>query len=398
MDRIAAAFVPAVIVLGSLTAMLWALYGPEPKVLLALTSLVSMFAVACPCALGLATPLAIVAGIGHAAELGVFIRNAEVLEDVGRLDVLIFDKTGTLTEGKPRVIKTLLFHGTEEELLRWAVAAETRSEHPFAAAVLAYGKAKRAQPEPVDFFEAFPGRGVLIRSGAKTVRVGSVGWLKSEGCRVPPEATAGLEGHSSLLAVAVGEETVGAFVLADVLRPSAREAVRQLTAMGIEVVLASGDRNEAAYNIAAEAGIGRVFAEVLPEEKSGIVGRLQAEGKRVAMVGEGFNDAPALSRADIGIALATGTDIAIEAADVTVMHHDLTAIASAIKLSQKIRRVIRQNLFWAFAYNALLLPIAAGVLYPRYGILLRPQWAGAAMALSSISVALNSLRLRRGGS
>jgi Cu+-exporting ATPase len=178
---------------------------------------------------------------------------------------------------------------------------------------------------------------------------------------------------------------------------TARAAVRQLTDMGLEVVLASGDRNEASYRIAEEAGIGRVFAEVLPEDKSGIVARLQSEGKKVAMVGEGFNDAPALARADIGIALASGTDIAIEAADVTVMHHDLTALASAIGLSRRIRRVIRQNLFWAFAYNALLIPIAAGVLYPRFGVLLRPQWAGAAMALSSISVALNSLRLRRRG-
>jgi P-type Cu+ transporter len=393
-DRVAAVFVPAVVVIGSLSAVLWALYGPEPKVLFALTAVVSVFAVACPCALGLATPLAVIAGIGRAAELGIFIRNADVLEEVGKLDVLIFDKTGTLTEGKPRVVRALVFEGTEEEMLRYAVAAEQRSEHPFASAVLAYGSAAGVQPAPVDFFEAFAGRGVLIRSGEKTIRAGSVAWLKAEGCRVPQEASQDLHGSASLLAVAVDGAVVGALVLSDVLRPTARDAVRQLTAMGVEVVLASGDRNEAAYRIAEEAGISRVFAEVLPEEKSGIVARLQADGKKVAMVGEGFNDAPALSRADIGIALATGTDIAIEAADVTVMHHDLRALAGAIRLSQLIRRVIRQNLFWAFAYNVILVPVAAGALYPRFGILLRPQWAGAAMALSSISVALNSLRLR----
>jgi Cu+-exporting ATPase len=394
-DKVAAYFVPFIVLLGVGTALLWALYGPEPKALLAMTCLVSIFAVACPCALGLATPLAIVAGTGHAAELGVFIRNADVLEEVGRLDVLIFDKTGTLTEGRPRVIKTVVFDGDERRMLGLAAAAEQRSEHPFAAAVLAYAKSKKVEPQPVEFFEAFPGRGVLIRSGGKTVRAGSLAWLKSEGCRAPAEASAAIPGGSSLLAVAVETEVIGALILADVLRPTARDAVRRLTEMGLEVVLASGDRNEAAYRIAEEAGIGRVFAEVLPEDKSGIVGRLQSEGKKVAMVGEGFNDAPALARADIGIALASGTDIAVEAADVTVMHHDLTAIASAIRLSRDIRRVIRQNLFWAFAYNALLLPIAAGVLYPRWGILLRPQWAGAAMALSSVSVALNSLRLRR---
>ncbi len=394
-DRIASWFVPAVVIGGSLSAVLWATYGPEPKVLLALTTLVSVFAVACPCALGLATPLAIVAGIGRAAELGIFIRNADVLEEVGKLDVLIFDKTGTLTEGKPKVVKTVLFKGDEAQLLSYAVAAEQRSEHPFAAAVLAYGKARGAAAAAVDSFEAFPGRGVLIHSGDKVVRAGSLAWLRSEGCRVPAEAGVELQGTASLLSVAVDEALLGAFVLSDVLRPTARDAVRRLSAMGLEVVLASGDRNEAAYRMAEEAGIGRVFAEVLPEEKSRIVARLQAEGKRVAMVGEGFNDAPALSRADIGIALATGTDIAIEAADVTVMHHDLTALADTIRLSQRIRRVIRQNLFWAFGYNALLIPVAAGALYPRFGILLRPQWAGAAMALSSISVALNSLRLRR---
>lgn len=394
-DSVASYFVPFVVVGATLVAVLWALYGPEPKVLLSLTCLVSVLAAACPCALGLATPLAVIAGMGRAAELGVFIRNADVLEDTSSLNVILFDKTGTLTRGKPQVTETIMVSGSRERMLRLALAAEQRSEHPFAAAVLSYVKGEKLEPVAVDFFEAFPGRGVLIKSGASTVRAGSIAWLKEVGVKVPPPGSGVLPGAGSMLGVALDEEFLGAFVLTDPIRPSAREAVSRLIAMGLEVVLVSGDRNEIAYRIAEQAGIGRVFAEVLPEDKMKIVSRLQSEGKKVAMVGEGFNDAPALSQANVGIALASGTDIAIEAADITIMNPDLTAVAFAITLSRRIRQVIRENLLWAFAYNAVLLPVAAGVLYPHFGILLKPAYAGAAMALSSISVALNSLRLRR---
>ncbi|MBI4377350.1 MAG: copper-translocating P-type ATPase [Elusimicrobia bacterium] len=393
-DRVAAAFVPAVILIGTATALLWALYGPEPKVMLALSALVSVFAVACPCALGLATPLAIIAGMGRAAEMGVFIRNAEMLEDIGDVDVVVFDKTGTLTFGKPQVVEALPAKGSLAQLLSYAMAAEERSEHPFAAAVLAFARAAGAKPAPVEFFEAFPGRGVLIRSGGRLVRTGSLAWLKGEGVDIPPE-TDHPRRPGSFLGVAVDSDFLGAFVLEDTIRPTAKEAVRRLTRMGLEVILVSGDRHEIAYRLAEQAGIDRVFAGVLPEEKARIVERLQSEGKTVAMVGEGFNDAPALSHADVGIALATGTDIAIEAADMTVMNPDLTMLATGIQLSQRIRRVIWQNLFWAFAYNVVLIPVAAGALYPHFGIWLKPMYAGAAMALSSISVALNSFRLRR---
>ncbi len=396
-DQVAALFVPAVILVAVSAAILWSLYGPEPKVLFALTVLVSVLASACPCALGLATPLAVIAGTGRAAERGIFIRNADVLEEAGRIDVILFDKTGTLTEGRPKVVEAVVVDGTLERMLAYALAAEQRSEHPFAAAVLAYGRELKTAAAPVDAFEAFPGRGVLIQSEGKTVRAGSLAWLKQEGVATPPPEAHVFHGAVSMLGVAVDDRFLGAFVLADSLRSSARAAVKALTDMGLEVVLVSGDRNEIAYKVGEEAGIGRVFAEILPEEKAAIVARLQSEGKRVAMVGEGFNDAPALSRADIGIALASGTDIAIEAADITIMSPDLTAIATAVALSRRIRRVIRENLFWAFAYNALLIPIAAGALYAPFGVLLRPEYAGAAMALSSISVALNSLRLRRGG-
>ncbi|HAM37031.1 MAG TPA: heavy metal translocating P-type ATPase [Elusimicrobia bacterium] len=395
-DRVASVFVPVAILLAVTSAVLWAVYGPEPKVVFALTCLVSVFAVACPCALGLATPLAIVAGMGRAAEMGVFIRNADVLEDVGRLDVVLFDKTGTLTEGHPRVVDTIQVYGTRDEMLSYALAAEQRSEHPFAAAVVAYAKALGVAAAKVDAFEAFPGRGVLIASSGRSVRAGSLAWLRENGAPVPPEYAARfLEAAGSVLGVAVDGNFLGAFVLSDTLRPSAKATVQALKDMGLEVYLVSGDRNAVAYRIAESVGIGTVFAEVLPEDKVKTVERLQSEGKRVAMVGEGFNDAPALSAADIGISLASGTDIATEAADMTLINPDLATLASAIRLSQKIRRVIWENLFWAFAYNLLLIPIAAGALYPYFGVLLKPAFAGGAMALSSISVALNSLRLRR---
>ena len=394
-DKIAAWFVPAAFGFAVLTAAAWLRWGPEPRVLLAMTCFVSVLASACPCALGLATPLAVVAGMGRAAGMGVFIRNAEILEEIGKLDVVLFDKTGTLTLGRPQVAGVILVRGTEDEMLSWAFACEERSEHPFAAAILSLARERRVKAAPVDSFEALPGRGVSIRSGARLVRAGSLPWLREEGVAIPQDDATRFSEAGSLLGVAVDGELLGAYRMEDAIRPSAARAVKALKARGLEVCLVSGDRNAAAYRVAEQVGIGKVFSEVRPEEKADIVRRFQAEGKKVAMVGEGFNDAPALSHADVGIALAAGTDVAIEAADLTLMNPDLTSLAKAMELSQRIRTVIRQNLAWAFAYNLLLLPIAAGALYPKWGILLRPEYAGAAMALSSISVALNSLRLRR---
>ena len=394
-DKIAAWFVPVVIGLSILTAAIWLRWGPEPSFLLAMTCAVAVLVSACPCALGLATPLAVVAGIGRAAEMGVFLRNAEILEEVGKLDVVIFDKTGTLTEGRPRVSGAITVKGTEDEMLAWALACEERSEHPFAAAIVALARERKVRSPKVDAFEALPGRGVLVRAGDRTVRAGSLPWLKEEGVLVPADQAIRFSEFGSLLGVAVDADLLGAFQMEDALRPSAPAAVAALRDMGLEVYLVSGDRNAAAYRAAELCGIGTVFAEIRPEEKAGIVRRFQIEGKKVAMVGEGFNDAPALSHADVGVALATGTDVAIESADMTLLNPDLMTLARAIKLSRRIRRVIRENLAWAFVYNLLLIPIAAGGLYPRFGVLLRPEYAGAAMALSSISVALNSLRLRR---
>jgi Cu+-exporting ATPase len=394
-DTIAAWFVPVVILLAVVVAASWMRWGPEPRFLLAMTCAVSVLASACPCALGLATPLAVVAGIGRAAEMGVFLRNAEILEEVGKLDVVLFDKTGTLTEGRPRAAGAITLHGTENEMLSWALACEERSEHPFAAAIVQLAKERKVKAPKVDAFEALPGRGVLARSGARTIRAGSLPWLKEEGVAIPPAQALRFTEFGSLLGVALDCELLGAFQMEDALRPSAPAAVSALKDMGLEVYLVSGDRNAAAYRAAELCGIGTVFAEIRPEEKAGIVRRFQSEGKKVAMVGEGFNDAPALSHADVGVALATGTDVAIESADMTLLNPDLMTLARAIALSRRIRAVIRENLAWAFIYNLFLIPIAAGALYPRWGILLRPEYAGAAMALSSISVALNSLRLRR---
>lgn len=394
-DKIARWFVPGVIGLALLVAAVWMRWGPEPRFLLAMTCFVSVLASACPCALGLATPLAVVAGMGRAAEMGVFIRNAEILEEVGKLDVVLFDKTGTLTLGRPQVAGVIAVRGTEDEMLAWAQACEERSEHPFAAPILALARERRVKSPPVDSFEALPGRGVMVRSGARVVRAGSLPWLKEAGVAIPSDDATRFSEAGSLLGVAVDSGFLGAYRMEDTLRPSAAAAVQALKDRGLEVCLVSGDRNAAAYRVAEQVGIGKVFAEVRPEEKADIVRRFQEEGKKVAMVGEGFNDAPALSHADIGVALANGTDVAIESADLTLMNPDLTYLAKAMELSQRIRAVIRQNLAWAFVYNLALIPIAAGALYPKWGILLRPEYAGAAMALSSISVALNSLRLRR---
>ncbi len=394
-DKISTWFVPAVFVLAALTAAFWMRWGPEPRFLLAMTCAVSVLASACPCALGLATPLAVVAGIGRAAEMGVFLRNAEILEEAGKLDVVLFDKTGTLTEGRPRAAGAITLVGTEAEMLAWALACEERSEHPFAAAIVALAKERKVRAPKVDSFEAFPGRGVLVRAGARAVRAGSLPWLKEEGVKIPPDQAMRFSEFGSLLGVALDGVLLGAFQMEDALRPSAPAAVAALKDMGLEVYLVSGDRNAAAYRAAELCGIGTVFAEIRPEEKAGIVQRFQSEGKKVAMVGEGFNDAPALSHADVGVALATGTDVAIESADMTLLNPDLMTLVRAIKLSRRIRAVIRENLAWAFVYNLFLIPVAAGALYPWRGILLRPEYAGAAMALSSISVALNSLRLRR---
>lgn len=396
-DRICAAFVPAVVAVAAASAVVWALWGPEPRAAHALTVFVSVLAVACPCALGLAAPLAVVAGVGRAAELGIYIRNAEVLERAARVDTVLFDKTGTLTEGLPSVSEARPGPGfTREELLLHAFTAELRSEHPFAAAVRDYAALAGVAAAEVDGFEAFPGKGVETVSRGTVLRSGRPSWLEGLGTLIRPEEKAFIAtAPGSILAVAVDGRYAGALVLTDELRREAPEAVARLRSIGMDLALVSGDRAPLVSSVASKLGIDTVYAEVLPEEKLKIVQGLQAKGRRVAMVGEGFNDAPALSQADLGIALAHGTDIAVGSADIALMSPNLLQVHRAIVTSRRIGRVLWQNFGWAFVYNLCLVPVAAGALYPYWGILVDPAYAGAAMALSSLSVVLNSWRLRR---
>ncbi len=393
-DRVAAVFVPSVFALGALAAVLWAVYGPEPRTINALMAIASIFAVSCPCALGLATPLAVSAGIGRAAQMGILVRDADIFEKASRVDTILFDKTGTLTQGRPRVTQAAAVSGTPQELFRLALAAEKKSEHPFARAIVEHALAHGAVDAPLEFFESIAGRGVRTRSAGLTIRAGSVEWLASEGIHVPGDALPAVSDGRSLVGVAAESRLVGFYVLDDALRPGAAAAVSDLKGLGLAVGLVSGDRPEVCRRFAAQAGIPLVFGGAMPEEKAGIVSRFQDDGKAVAVVGEGFNDAPALSKADLGIALAAGTDVAVQAADITLGKADLGSITAALRLLRATRRVILENLFWAFAYNVLLIPVAAGVLYPIWGLTLKPQYGAVAMALSSVSVVLNSLRLR----
>jgi Cu+-exporting ATPase len=392
-DRLAAWLTPAALVLAAAAAFLWLREPARPHPALALACAAAAAAAVCPAAAALAGPLAVSAAMRRAAARGVLIRNAEILDEVARLDAVIFDKTGTLTRGTPRVVGTIVLSGTEEELFTWAAACERRSEHPFAAAAAA--RAGDAALPPADSYEHLPGRGVTLRSGGRVARAGSLAWLKEEGVAIPQDDATRFSEAGSLLGVALDGELLGALRLEDELRSSAAAAVAALKAEGLEVCLVSGDRNEAAYRVADVLGVRTVFAELRPGEKADIVRRFQAEGRRVAVVAEGFHDAPALSRADVGIALSRGTDVAVEAADLALTTPDLTRLAETVALSRRLRRTIRRNLGLAVACQAAVLPLAAGALYPGRGLLLTPAVAGAASALGVAAVVLNSLSLRR---
>jgi P-type Cu+ transporter len=398
-DRVASVFVPIVLGIAAVTFLVWWLLGPSPSLLYALTNTVAVLVIACPCAMGLATPTAIMVGTGRGAELGVLIKSATALEMLHRVDTVVFDKTGTLTIGRPTVTDVAaLAPATEDDVLALAAAAEQGSEHPIGAAIVAAAKERGLALPPVTEFAAVPGLGIDALAPDGRVLVGSRAFLESRGVDISALlARAGslaAEGKT-LVYVVLAFRPLGVIAVADVLKPEAAPTVAALKRRGLAVIMLTGDARPTAEAIARRAGIERVVAEVLPEGKAREIAALGAAGRRVAMVGDGINDAPALAQADVGIAMGSGTDVALEAADVALMRGDLGGVLTVHALSRATIRIVKQNLFWAFGYNVVLIPVAAGLLYPLWGIRLSPILAGAAMAFSSVSVVTNSLRLKR---
>jgi len=398
-DRVAAIFVPIVLGIAGLTFLAWWLFGPEPAGLFALTNAVAVLVIACPCAMGLATPTAIMVATGRGAERGILVRSAAALELLERVDAVVFDKTGTLTMGRPVVTDVIALPLTsEEDVVALAAAAEQGSEHPLGEAIVASAKERGLALPPITAFTTVPGQGIDARAPDGRVLLGNRTLMDARGvdvsALVPRAQALAAEGKTAVY-LALGGRALGLLAVADVLKPEAPDAVAALKRRGLEVIVLTGDARPTAEAVARRAGVEKVLAEVLPEDKVREITGLKGQGQRVAMVGDGINDAPALAQADVGIAMGSGTDVAIEAADVTLVRGDLRGVVGAIDLSRRTISVIKQNLVWAFGYNVVLIPVAAGVLYPLWGVLLSPILAGAAMAFSSVSVVTNSLRLKR---
>jgi Cu+-exporting ATPase len=398
-DQVSSYFVPAVIAIAAATFVVWAIWGPEPRLAHALVNAVAVLIIACPCALGLATPMSIMVGTGRGATHGVLVRNAEALETLERVDTLVLDKTGTLTEGRPRLVSTVTVGDLPaDEVLRLAASLELGSEHPLAAAIVAGAKERRLDVLEIRDFRSITGKGVSGVVAGKTVAVGNAALFEELGIDAAELARRAedlrADGQTAML-VAVGGEPAGLLGVADPIKDSTPEAISLLREEGLHLVMLTGDSRTTAEVVARKLGIDRTIAEVLPADKNEVVKRLRAEGHVVAMAGDGVNDAPALAAADVGIAMGTGTDVAMESAGVTLVKGDLRGIVRARRLSRATMRNIRQNLFFAFVYNALGVPVATGILYPLFGLLLSPMIASAAMSLSSVSVIANALRLRR---
>jgi Cu+-exporting ATPase len=400
-DKAAAYFVPAVVAAAVITFLVWAFLGPQPRFAHALAAAVAVLIIACPCALGLATPMSIMVAVGRGAHAGVLVRNAEALETLAKVDTLVVDKTGTLTEGKPQVVNVTVFPGTglsEENLVRLAASVESASEHPLARAIVRAAEERRVRLSPVSDFLATPGGGAEGRVENEAVWIGAIKFLEARGVNVSAannDASMHQGEASTEVFVAINQKLVGALALADRIKPAASAAISELRAAGIHVVVATGDRRAAAEKVVQALGIDQVEAEVQPQQKADLIARLRREGHVVAMAGDGINDAPALAAADVGIAMGTGTDVAIENAGITLLKGDLRGILRARHLSGATITNIKQNLTFAFLYNTLGIPIAAGILYPFFGWLLSPMLASAAMSLSSVSVIANALRLRK---
>ena len=401
-DKVSAYFVPAVIVAAILAFAAWASFGPEPRLAHGLVAAVAVLIIACPCALGLATPVSIMVAVGRGAHAGVLVRNAEALETLAKVDTLVLDKTGTLTEGKPQVGNIELFEESgvyREQLLRLVASVERASEHPLAKAIVRAAKDEKLSTQPVEEFWATPGGGAEGKVAGKHLIVGTAQLLKERGVQLPAGKSMAVltVGTASITVVyaAIDGKAAGALLLTDKVKSSAPEAIQKLKAEGMRVVMLTGDRAETAKSVATQLQIEEIKAEVRPEGKGEIIKNLKKEGRIVAMAGDGINDAPALAAADVGIAMGTGTDVAIENAGITLVKGDLRGIVRARKLSRATIRNIKQNLLFAFLYNAIGIPIAAGALYPTFGLLLSPMLASAAMSFSSVSVIANALRLRK---
>ena len=397
-DQVAGWFVPTVIAVALLAFAAWALFGPEPRVAYGLVAAVSVLIIACPCALGLATPMSIMVGVGRGASVGVLIKNAEALERMEKIDTLVVDKTGTLTEGKPKVTAIVPASGFDAtQVLRFAASAERNSEHPLAAAIVAEAKSRNIDLAPVRGFDSPAGKGVIGMVEGKRLALGNAKFLTELGidtASLTHEAEKLRTDGATTIFLAVNGKPAGIIAIADSVKATTPDVLKSLRDIGIRVVMLTGDNRTTAQAVARQLGISEVEAEVLPDQKSEVIDKLTREGRVVAMAGDGVNDAPALAAAQVGIAMGTGSDVAIESASITLLNGDLTGIVKARALSKAVMNNIRQNLFFAFIYNAAGVPIAAGVLYPAFGLLLSPIIAAAAMALSSVSVVGNALRLR----
>jgi Cu+-exporting ATPase len=401
-DRISAVFVPVVLSIAVATFVVWFDFGPTPAYLRALVASVTVLIIACPCAMGLAVPTAVMVSTGRGAELGILIKGGEVLERSQNIDTVVFDKTGTLTEGRPAVQSIQPVDGaagySEGELLQLAAAVEHLSEHPLGESIVSEAKRRALELGEVTAFQSRTGQGVLGTVEGKLVAVGNIALMRSLGVELgvmSPQAERLGDGAHTIVYVAVDRRAAGLIVVTDPIKPASADAIAQLKRLGIRTVMLTGDAHRAAESVGRAVGVDEVVAELLPDQKLEEIRRIQAQGRVVGMVGDGLNDAPALAQSDVGIAVGTGTDVAMEAGGITLMRGDPLGVVSAIRLARRTMRVIRQNLFWAFIYNVLGIPIAAGVLYPAFSLRLTPEMAAAAMAVSSVSVVTNSLRLRR---